>query len=215
MAYKGISLADDPVHYRVNITGQAPPIVDGDITWNNATQGQSDHIFISSMTSDGLDIEQISDIIVIGSSITIIDTDHVGVYQQWMIDAITKHPDYIDLQVTLADGDHNQFGEDRKVKFIASNFTEVPPALFTEGSIVKASEYMRAIMATKNPGDAMVINATKTGFDFTQTGSGIVPIDEPTPPPDLSALPDPDEVQAILDYAKQIAADLKTVGIYK
>lgn len=43
---------------------------------------------------------------------------------------------------------------------------------------------------------------------------GWAPTAEPIPPADLSALPDVAEVQAILDYAKTIAADLKAVGIY-
>jgi len=170
MAYKGVSVADDPIHFRTNTLVQvAPPVSNGDIIWDDVVQGESTKIWISETTSDGIDITGIREIISVGSSITLIDDEYLGTYQQWIVDDIISHNEYLEIKVTLADGFTNNFVNDRKVRFIASNAGAVPPALFTEGRGLMASDLMRIIMLNKGVGDAMIINADKTGFDFLDT----------------------------------------------
>ena len=209
-------LADKPIHFKSNTTTQnVADINPGDIIWNEVVQGDSTIIYLSNTTADGVDISELVDLITPGSSITLIDSEQIGTFQQYNVDNIGWFSNYITIHVTISAGANNNFLNDRTITLNASSFSEIPPAIYVEDDEVKASELMQDIMQTEPVGSVLVIAPDKQKFIFSPSGSGIVPVDEPTAPPDLPVLPDVQDIQAILDYAKQIAADLKAVGIYK
>jgi hypothetical protein len=97
-------------YYRYNaITGsQAPPISDGDVEWNNATQTGSTVVYLSHVTQDSNDIEVILGSTGIGSTLIIQDRDVSENYQRFTVTDITVSVGaYVAFGVTYLNGGYS------------------------------------------------------------------------------------------------------------
>ena len=74
-------------NYKIDTSGTTPPATSGDIKYSNATQISSTNLYVSDLTSDGIDINVVLSFLTVGSVLLIQDAnDHLN-YQNWQISA--------------------------------------------------------------------------------------------------------------------------------
>ena len=90
-------------NYKIDTAGTTPPAASGDIKYSNATQISSTNLYVSDLTSDGIDINVVLSFLTVGSVLLIQDAnDHLN-YQNWQISAApTLSGDTYTIPVTLA-----------------------------------------------------------------------------------------------------------------
>jgi disulfide oxidoreductase YuzD len=90
-------------NYKIDTSGTTPPATHGDIKYSNATQISSTNLYVSDLTSDGIDIEVVLSFLTVGSVLLIQDADNHLNYQNWQISAApTLSGDTYTIPVTLA-----------------------------------------------------------------------------------------------------------------
>ena len=90
-------------NYKIDTSGTTPPATSGDIKYSNATQISSTNLYVSDVTSDGIDINVVLSFLTVGSVLLVQDAnDHLN-YQNWQISAApTLSGDTYTIPVTLA-----------------------------------------------------------------------------------------------------------------
>jgi hypothetical protein len=90
-------------NYKIDTSGTTPPATSGDIKYSNATQISSTNLYVSDLTSDGIDINVVLSFLTVGSVLLVQDAnDHLN-YQNWQISATpTLSGDTYTIPVTLA-----------------------------------------------------------------------------------------------------------------
>lgn len=90
-------------NYKIDTAGTTPPAGSGDIRYSNATQISSTNLYVSDLTSDGIDINVVLSFLTVGSVLLIQDANNHLNYQNWQINAApTLSGDTYTIPVTLA-----------------------------------------------------------------------------------------------------------------
>jgi len=90
-------------NYKIDTAGTTPPAASGDIKYSNATQISSTNLYVSDLTSDGIDINVVLSFLTVGSVLLIQDANNHLNYQNWQISAApTLSGDTYTIPVTLA-----------------------------------------------------------------------------------------------------------------
>lgn len=90
-------------NYKIDTSGTTPPAGSGDIRYSNATQISSTNLYVSDITSDGIDIEVVLSFLTVGSVLLVQDADNHLNYQNWQISATpTLSGNSYTIPVTLA-----------------------------------------------------------------------------------------------------------------
>ena len=114
-------------NYQADTNTQAPPITNGYIEWNNATQASATHLYVSHIDGNGDDVEVLLGLINAGDVIVIQDRTNSANYQHWNVTAVSVVANqYIDYTVTLASSTHS-FSNNNQILFIIQAVGPVGP----------------------------------------------------------------------------------------
>jgi hypothetical protein len=95
--------------YTANTTSFAPVPSAGNILWNNATQTSATILYVSHLTSNGVDVDLFLDAISIGDTIIVQDQANSLNYQQYVVSAsvIVVPNSYVEIPVTYVGGGYS------------------------------------------------------------------------------------------------------------
>jgi len=105
-------------NYQADTNTQAPPVTNGYIEWNNATQASATHLYVSHIDGNGDDVEVLLGIINAGDVIVIQDRTNSANYQHWEVTGVSVVSNqYIDYTVTNQASTHS-FSNNDQILFI-------------------------------------------------------------------------------------------------
>lgn len=166
MAYTGKQVGLTGLFYKYRTDTVTPP-GDGEIRMDNIVLASVTKIYISVVDAEGDNNEQVlTDWPDIGTVLVIASTTDTSIYFQFEITAITVFTgSYIEWTVVSGKVNPAGFSNNHKMH-ISTSTIGFQQALSLKSGELAASASLAAILAGKNVGDVLVVNATKKGFDI-------------------------------------------------